>query len=167
MMKHSAALAAVSLTLGACDQQEASPVDSKVSPTSGLDNEQTLSGTRSLADETATGPTRARDSEAAIRIPARFHGVWDHVEATCAQASETRLEIAPGSITFYESFGRVTGVVQESEAVIVDLAMEGEGERWTNVQRLELVEEGGRTLLQTDSGSQPQERDGFPRRKCG
>jgi hypothetical protein len=49
---------------------------------------------------------------------------------------------------------------------VVDLAMEGEGEEWTNSQRLWLVDESGETLLHTADADGPKMRDQYPRRKC-
>ncbi|MFU7527613.1 hypothetical protein [Qipengyuania sp. ASV99] len=99
-------------------------------------------------------------------IPARYLGVWDYVGGTCSRDSDMRMEIAPRSITFYESFGQVAGVGQDGDDAVADLVMEGEGETWVNVLRLSLVEKGGQTLLHTSDGTAPKVADEYPRKKC-
>ncbi|MGB7418656.1 MAG: hypothetical protein WA918_05705 [Erythrobacter sp.] len=129
------------LALTACNQQEQGPVDSEVSPTSGLDDEQTLPGERSLADETLTGPTRAAAD--LDHIPQPFHGVWDSPDGSCDPASDLRVEIGARSITFYESIGSVERVTANaSDAVTVALDMQGEGETWKDTLILTLSNEG-------------------------
>ena len=99
-------------------------------------------------------------------IPPRFRGVWDNVEGSCAPASDLRLEVGEGSITFYESAGQLTGIEDSGAAsVIVMLAMEGEGETWE--ERRELVlEDGGARLLVLDPADASAGRD-LPRKRCG
>ncbi|MEQ5787536.1 hypothetical protein J3454_06485 [Erythrobacter sp. NFXS35] len=137
--------AAAGIALAGCDQQEAGPVDAEVAPTSAADAAQTLEGERSLADETETGPTRARDVASGDIVPARFHGVWDAAKGTCDPASDLRVEIGPDRIEFYESAGEVTGVIEENGRIMADLALQGEGETWTN--RLALSLDGDRLTL--------------------
>ncbi|MGB3710539.1 MAG: hypothetical protein WA985_02505 [Erythrobacter sp.] len=149
------------LGLAACDQQEAGPVDSEVSPTSGSDDEQTLPGERSLADETQTGPTRAAD--AAGGIPRRFHGVWDYAQGTCDPASDLRVEIEDDRITFYESLGEVDEVtVRSASEVAVELDMEGEGESWENTLLLTLSDDGETLTPRNADGSD----NPMPRTRC-
>lgn len=150
------------IILVACNQQEAGPVDSEVSPTSGADDEQTLPGERSLADETLTGPTRAAGQLPGIPTP--FIGVWDVAEGRCMPSSDLRLEIEPQRITFYESVGSVTKVNPlGDDAVDVTLDMEGEGETWQNTLRLTLSDDGA-ILTPKDAGNQGDAT--IPRRKC-
>lgn len=115
----------------------------------------------STPDETITDPA-IRNGE----IPARFIGVWDYVGGTCSPDSDMRMEIAPRTITFYESVGAVAGVGQDGEDAIADLAMEGEGEKWVNSLRLSLVEVDGETQLHTSDATKPKVADEFPRKKC-
>ncbi len=152
----------VILVLSACNQQEAGPVDSEVSPTSGADDEQTLPGERSLADETETGPTRA--ARQLPGIPAPFVGVWDHVNGNCMPASDLRMEIEPQRITFYESVGTVREVSPLGEdAVGVRLDMEGEGETWDSTLRLTLSDDG-EILTPSNAGDHPE--DALARKRC-
>ncbi|MGB3805843.1 MAG: hypothetical protein WA936_01450 [Erythrobacter sp.] len=149
------------LGLAACDQQEAGPVDSEVSPTSGADDEQTLPGERSLADETRTGPTRAAD--AAGGIPRRFQGVWDYAQGICDPASDLRVEIEDDRITFYESLGEVDEVtVRSPSEVAVELDMEGEGESWENTLLLTLSDDGETLTPRNADGSD----NPMPRTRC-
>ena len=77
------------------------------------------------------------------RIPARFQGVWDYVEGTCAPESDLRLEISAEQITFYEAVGSVLSAKAESGShVVVVLAIEGEGETSEEELLLTLSEEG-------------------------
>lgn len=77
-------------------------------------------------------------------IPAAFLGRWDASEAACARpGSEMQLVVAPESLRFYESLARVEAVRPEGEgAVALDLAFEGEGERWSETLGLRLLADG-------------------------
>lgn len=153
------------LVLAACDQQEAGPVDSEVSPTSGLDDEQTLPGERSLADETQTGPTRV--AQALPGIPQPFLGVWDYSDGDgeCDPGSELLMEIEAQRITFYESVGTVESVRPQGEnAVSVELDMEGEGESWENTLMLSLSD--NRATLRSEDAGGADADDAIPRRRC-
>ena len=99
------------------------------------------------------------------RIPTRFHGVWDYVGGSCDPASDMRMEISGSEILFYESIGIVTGVEPEGDAVIVSLAMEGEGETWEQDTRLVLVGEGDEQRLET-SEAQKAHSDDYPQKRC-
>ena len=97
-------------------------------------------------------------------IPEQFRGVWDYAEGNCNPASDLRLEIGAVSIEFYESLGTVTGVTVESPtSILVELAMEGEGERWERTTRLVLSEDGA-TLTPSDVGDAP--AAAMPRKRC-
>ena len=150
------------LALISCDQQEAGPVDSEVSPTSGLDDEQTLPGERSLADPTATGPTRAAPQVATV--PARFHGEWDYAGGSCDPVSDLHLTIEPRQLVFYESVGTPTRIERTgSGEVTIALDMSGEGETWENTVQFRLAD-GGDTLLQPGFDG-PDEGD-LRRKRC-
>lgn len=136
--------------LAACSGQEPVP-----------EGETQVEPNASFTDDAATDPDIVNGE-----IPARYLGVWDYVGGTCAPESDMRMEIAPRSITFYESLGMVAGVGQDGGDAIADLVMEGEGETWINVLRLSLVEEDGQTLLHTSDGTGPKVKDEYPRKKC-
>lgn len=79
-------------------------------------------------------------------VPARFQGSWDFVDGDCSAQSELRIRVGTNSVQFYESTGVVNGFEQpEDNTVILNLAMEGEGEKWEERFRLSLVE-GGKFL---------------------
>ncbi len=99
-------------------------------------------------------------------IPARYLGVWDYEGGTCAPESDLRMAITPREIVFYESIGTVSGVRQENDDAIIDLAMEGEGDTWSSSLRLSMVGEGDALRLHTSDGSQPKVPDELPRRRC-
>lgn len=115
----------------------------------------------------ATPPARATpvaSPTTAVAIPDRFRGVWDAVGRSCNPASDLRLEIGAVSIEFYESLGTVTGVTVESpDSVVVDLAMEGEGERWERRNRYVLSDDGA-TLTSSEIGGPPV--PAIPRKRC-
>ena len=99
------------------------------------------SGTSSVAGAQGTEPDVQSEtaSEQTGLIPDRFRGAWDYVEGSCLASSDLRMEIAGDMITFYESMGRVTAVDRsEADEVLVNLAMEGEGESWDTTLRLTL-----------------------------
>jgi hypothetical protein len=148
--------AALTLALAACSGEADAPSE-------GADVELTVSTTDEpfAADEAIDDPDILKGE-----IPARYLGVWDYVEGTCSRESDMLLEIAPRSITFYESFGLVTGVGQDGGDAIADLVMEGEGETWINILRLSLVEVDGETQLHTSDGTEAKVVDEYPRKKC-
>ena len=114
-----------------------------------------------------TGSTAAPAPMASVRadvVPPAFLGIWDFVEGSCDPASDLRIEIKPRSIEFYESHGDITNVTVESpEAVVLDLAMEGEGESWTMRRRFTLSN-GGETL--TPTGFEDEKFEPMPLRRC-
>lgn len=120
--------------------------------------------TPEVADTTAV-PTPAPSSETeANSVPAAFLGVWDYVKGTCDPASDLRIEIKPQAIEFYESHGDITRVAVESpDAVVLDLAMEGEGETWT-MQRRFTLSNGGETL--TPTGFEDEQFEPMPLKRC-
>ena len=146
--------AAFFLALAACSpgEESSAPDEPVITGTSGGD----------ASDESTTDLATVEGA-----IPARYLGVWDYVDGTCSPESDMRMEIAPREITFYESYGAVSDVIPDGEDVIADLAMEGEGETWTNKLRLSLVEVDGETQLHTSDGTEPEVIDQYPRKKCG
>ncbi|WP_298469315.1 polysaccharide deacetylase family protein [uncultured Erythrobacter sp.] len=104
--------------------------------------------------------------KASSAIPARYLGVWDYEGGTCAPESDLRMAIRPRAITFYESVGKATDVRLDGEDVIVDLAMDGEGETWEQSLRLSLVGNGNEQRLHTSDASEPKTKDDLPRKRC-
>jgi hypothetical protein len=97
-------------------------------------------------------------------IPAAFLGVWDYVEGTCDPASDLRVEIEPESMQFYESYGAVTRVeIASPQRILVNLAMEGEGETW-QMERAFTLSDDGKTLTPTSPGDDQFEP--MPLKKC-
>lgn len=124
--------------------------------------EETVIATETPAAGPATTPSAAPATAAAIPEP--FRGVWDNAEGNCNPASDLRMEIGAVSIEFYESLGTVTGVTVESpDSIVVDLAMEGEGERWT-VQNRYALSDDGQTLTPSDAKDDTEQR--IPRKRC-
>lgn len=104
------------------------------------------------------------DAESAMAIPAKYAGVWDGVQGSCALESDLRMEIADKKITFYESSGIATKVEMEGEDALVSLDMSGEGETWKEVLRLSLSADG--KTLETSDGEKPKVADDAPRKRC-
>ncbi|MEP2550512.1 MAG: hypothetical protein ABJH26_04390, partial [Marinomonas sp.] len=95
-------------------------------------------------------------------IPAAFHGTWDYTKGTCADESDLRMEVSEGQIIFYESVGQVRSIKAKDEMTLdVTLAMEGEGEVWTNVTRLVLSDDGA--ILTPSAGPDEQAYEAMPR----
>ena len=151
----------ITLALAACSQDEVAPVDNDLV----VENEGETE-VRSVADEADSGPTRAGDDGTAPgAIPTAFHGVWDFAEGTCDRASDLRLDVGARRIEFYESVGQVTGVrAQDDGAIIVDLAMEGEGETWEQSSRLEIADDG--KTLTFDDAADPENSRYSIRKRC-
>lgn len=88
-------------------------------------------------------PAPAAEATEPGTIPAAFHGVWDAETGTCDPASDMMLRIAPDGIGFYESHGSVTRVTEGPDGrATLDLAMEGEGDRWDTTMTLNLTGQG-------------------------
>lgn len=117
------------------------------------------------AGKTTEAPAPAPSSPAAVQtVPAAFLGVWDYVKGTCDPASDLRIEIKPAAIEFYESHGDITRIAVESpEAVVLDLAMEGEGEKWTMQRRLTLSNDGE---MLTPTGIEDDGFEPMPLKRC-
>ncbi|MEP3421525.1 MAG: hypothetical protein ABJN35_07315 [Erythrobacter sp.] len=139
------------ISLAACDANEPAAVDADI-------------GLEAAADAKSDPPS----AETAVlqTIPARFHGVWDYVEGTCARESDLRTEITGGEVMFYESFGTVTSVTADGDDVMVVLALEGEGYTWDEQILFSLTNDGSILVLlsdrQKEAGDTP-----LPRKRCG
>lgn len=152
-------LAVAALALAACSQDASAPVDSEVAPSGGTDDATLRQGERSLADPTEEGPARQLTS-----VPERFRGVWDYVEGSCNPASDLRVEIGENAFGFYESQGQVTDIRAEgADAIVVTLAMGGEGETWTMKRRFTL-DDGGRLIPSAVEGEERFEP--MPLKRC-
>lgn len=153
-MRKSILFLALPLVLAACSG-EPKPAD-----------EATAEATDSAAAPAPSGVAEpdGMDAESATPIPAKFAGVWDGVQGSCAAESDLRMEIADKKITFYESSGIATKVEMEGEDVLVSLDMSGEGEVWKEVLRLSLSADG--KTLETSDGEKPKTADDSPRKRC-
>jgi hypothetical protein len=95
------------------------------------------------ATSVASLPEPAAQAASSPTIPARFIGVWDAETGSCDPASDLRLDITPQAIGFYESLGTLTRVTEDRDGrTTVDLAMEGEGDRWEMSMTLRLTAQG-------------------------
>ena len=140
---HRALSLAPALALAACSQEAAAPTQSA---------------------EPAATPSASMSPRQASLIPERFLGIWDARGGNCDPNSDLRVEIAERGVTFYESHGAVTRVTVESPAsVVVDLAMQGEGETWTVKRRFTLSEDGRSMTPAAVDGDQ---QALIPRQRC-
>ena len=145
------ALIALALTLAACEsepqQEVAAPVDIASS---------------------SSAPTKAPLTEpispVSNTIPVQFLGVWDVEASTCEPSSDMRLEISEDIITFYESAGTVQSVREDEGTTRVTLAMEGEGEQWTQTLGLRFFDAG--TSLMVIDPEHPEEAERYIRKRC-
>ncbi len=112
------------------------------------------------------GPPGDAAAIAAGRIPQRFQGVWDYEGGTCDPASDLRMEISPSEILFYESIGLVKKVKPDGDAILVTLAMEGEGETWEQVTRFALSGSGKDRRLHSTDADEPKSVDEYPSKSC-
>ena len=120
------------------------------------------------SDEVEKSPSPATAPETPEQqstIPAAFLGVWDAETGTCSRESDLRLEISPQQIIFYESFGQVVTVKRIGEAKVeIALAMQGEGQTWSNTERLTVSNDGQTLILAPVLGETAS--DAIPRKKC-
>ena len=158
-------LLAAPIALAACGSaDESAPVDNSVEE--GTPGRTAAGDATSLADpapDSVTAPDEAADGLRAI--PAAFRGVWDIAAGRCDPSSDLRVEIGERSIEFYESLGSVRAIEGSgTDAVMLALAMEGEGERWSQETELQLID-GGNRLLVLDPDS-PETGAEYPRKRC-
>ena len=114
--------------------------------------------------ETTTAAQPAPAPAQIVQVPDRYQGIWDIEQGSCNPASDMRVEIAQRGITFYESHAAVTAVEVESpDAIVVELAMQGEGEKWTMRRRFTLSN-GGQTL--TPSAADGEQFEPMPLKRC-
>ena len=89
-----------------------------------------------------TPPTQAASDEPNT-VPAAFVGVWDGTKGHCDPDSDMRVEIGKQSLAFYESSGAVKQVTRDGPGTIeLTMAMDGEGEQWTQKMRFALSPDG-------------------------
>ncbi len=99
-------------------------------------------------------------------VPAKFQGTWDFVDGDCSAKSDLRIQVGTNSVQFYESRGVVNGYDQpDANTIILNLAMEGEGERWEERFRLALVDDG--KLLEASEQSGYGAGQAMRRKRCG
>ena len=136
------------LALAACSQGEPAPAET---------------GVPSQAD-TPAPPAASTPLAQSLLVPDQFQGIWDYVKGTCDPSSDLRVEIAERGITFYESHGAVTALTVDSpEVIVVELAMQGEGEKWTMRRRFALTDDG-QTLTPTAADGESFEP--MPLKRC-
>ena len=99
-------------------------------------------------------------------VPAKFQGTWDFVDGNCSAESDLRITVGTNSVQFYESTGVVNGFDQpDANTVILNLSMEGEGEKWEERFRISLVE-GGK-FLEASEQSGYGAGQAMRRKRCG
>lgn len=137
------------LALAACSQEAPAP------------SETARGGPMAAAAAPSPAPTVPAQ---ALQVPDRFHGIWDYEQGNCNPASDLRVEIAERGITFHESHGAVTAVSVESpDVILVELAMQGEGEKWTMRRRFTLSNGDGTLTPEAADGGQFQP---MPLKRC-
>lgn len=147
---------AVALALFGCDRQEPAPAASETPALAAPDP----------APGTPPAPSPEASAVAEGAIPERYRGVWDAVSGSCDPASDLRVEIEGRRIVFYESVGTVTAIQRRGEDAVADLAMEGEGERWTRALRLTLSGEDGEERLVLADALETPGGTPIPLRRC-
>ncbi|MEE4200724.1 hypothetical protein [Erythrobacter sp.] len=118
------------------------------------------------ASDTSQAAAPATKAIADDRIPARYHGAWDDVAGDCNPFSDLRMEIGSDEIMFYESMGRVTSVERAGEGILVELAMEGEGESWDQRTRFVVEGSGDDERLITLDENDADGVDPYPSKRC-
>ena len=138
------------LSLAACEQASRSPAPTE----------------SASAAATPAAPPPATTGAPDV-VPAAFLGVWDYEKGSCNPASDLRIEIGPKAVEFYEARGEITGVTVESpDAIVLALAMAGEGETWSMRTRYTLTDNGTRlipTSADEDDGGEPMPLTRCPR----
>ncbi len=94
-------------------------------------------------------PPRPAEPEAALQptLPAAFHGQWAVNQAACADPDSNieQLHVGPRELRFHERIAVPTRVEPVNATTLnLSLDYEGEGQRWTSLQGLQLS--GGDSL---------------------
>lgn len=90
----------------------------------------------------SAAPGQSGGSHAATSIPAKFRGTWT-TNRSGKPSGETPTQIGPNTWRGHESAGRVQAVrILGDNEVTVTLAMDGEGEVWTETRTLRLSPDG-------------------------
>lgn len=86
-------------------------------------------------------------------IPPTFHGSWRETAAECGRHTESRLEVGPNRLRFYESDQEVQSVrVRSARAIDVTTIAEGEGQVWEDTLTILLSSDGNRLAIQHPDG---------------
>jgi len=115
--------------------------------------------TPSASPTPSPSPSASPTPAETAAFPPRFRGRWGLTVADCDPAradNKGLMRIAPTIIRFYESRGTPETIVRRTPGTIVaTLAMNGEGQTWTDTTRFTLGNQG-RTLLRVrDQGGPP------------
>lgn len=111
----------------------------------------------------AASPAPAGPASAATltEIPAAFRGYWDAETGQCANWSDAQLTVEARRVQFYESLGEVTAISQPAtDTIVIDFAMSGEGDTWTEQATYRLLEGGA--VLESSFG----DGEAFRRKRC-
>ncbi len=141
------------------------------------DAARTDAGNQSLANQASASANAPRVNEAALDADAQamfeadrtiardYRGVWDSVDGDCSALSNLRITIFADRIAFWESVGSVQTIERrENGDRLIDLAMSGEGETWTQTIKLELDSTGTRMVTTMVGGDNSEVS--VARRKC-
>jgi hypothetical protein len=145
------ALIALAFTLAACESEPQQEVAAPV---------EIASSSSAPTNASITEPV----SPVSNTIPVQFLGVWDAEAGNCEPSSDMRLEISEDGMIFYESAGTVQTVREDEGTTMVTLAMEGEGERWTQTLGLRFFDAG--TSLMVIHPEHPEEAERYIRKRC-
>ncbi len=159
-------IAASLLTLAACSS-EPEPPETADDFAGRIGAGQPLSPDATPTSSLTPGPKAPMARLGAPRpVPAKFQGTWDFVDGDCSAQSELRIRVGTNNVQFYESTGVVNGFEQpDDNTVILNLGMEGEGEKWQERFRLALVD-GGK-FLEASEQSGYGAGQAMRRKRCG
>ena len=88
-------------------------------------------------------PAAAPEPTRLTAVPATFHGVWAATIEDCKPPAETRLQIGPDRLTFYESSGPVASVeTSDPSEILINVALTGEGALSRRTFRYRLIDDG-------------------------
>lgn len=117
------------------------------------------------AEATTDTPQATTDGKT---IPARFHGVWDALDADCANFSDGRTEISASEITYVEAYGEVSRVRSDGKDIIADIRLVEPGDEPPSdaSERLSLVTTPMGVQLHITDGTKPKGESDFPLKRC-
>ncbi len=85
-------------------------------------------------------------------VPEPFRGVWASSPDSCGADDDLTMQITAGHVSFWESSGAISAVVERADEIAITAELSGEGQTWLWAATFRLSSDG-RTLVGPTSGA--------------